>query len=52
MREVNRHLQPFYLKCEICQLTDHKYDISIPIFCKYLVTVLLFNCYDASYDMV
>jgi hypothetical protein len=37
------HLQLFYLKHGICQLTDHEYDISMHIFCKYLVTVLLIN---------
>ena len=41
---VSRHLQPFDIKCEICQLTDHEYDISIPTFCNYLVIVLLINC--------
>jgi hypothetical protein len=44
VREVSRHLLPFYLKCGICQLTDHEYDKSKPIFCKYLVIVLLINC--------
>jgi hypothetical protein len=41
VREVSRYLQPFYLKREICQLTDHEYDMSMPIFYKYLVIVLL-----------
>ena len=41
MREVNKHLQPFYLKRGICQLTDHEYDMSMLIFCKYLVIVLV-----------
>jgi hypothetical protein len=44
MREVNRHLHNFYIKHGICQLTDHKYDMSMPIFCSYLVTILLINC--------
>jgi hypothetical protein len=43
MCEVSRHLQPFYLKRGICQFTDHKYDMSMPIFYKYLVIVLLIN---------
>jgi hypothetical protein len=30
MREVSRHLQPLYLKCGICQLTDYEYDMSMP----------------------
>jgi hypothetical protein len=42
--EVSRHLQPFYLKREICQLTDHEYDMSMFIFCNYMITVLLINC--------
>jgi hypothetical protein len=29
MCEINEHLQPSYLKCEICQLTDHEYDRSM-----------------------
>jgi hypothetical protein len=32
MCEVSEHLQPFYLKPGICQLTDHEYDISMPTF--------------------
>jgi hypothetical protein len=32
MCEVSEHLQPFYLKCGICQLTDHEYDISMHTF--------------------
>jgi hypothetical protein len=32
MRKVRRHIQPFYLKREICQLTNHKYDMSMPTF--------------------
>jgi hypothetical protein len=43
VREVSRHLHHFYVKHEICQLTDYKYDISMPTFCNYLVTVLLIN---------
>jgi hypothetical protein len=41
MREVSRHLHPFYIKHGICQLTDHKYDMSMPSFCNYSVTALL-----------
>jgi hypothetical protein len=41
MCEVSRHLYPFYLKRGICQLTNHAYDMSISIFCNYLVTVIL-----------
>jgi hypothetical protein len=44
MREVSRHLQSFYLKRGICQLTNHDYDMSMPTFCNYLVNVLLINC--------
>jgi hypothetical protein len=43
MHEVSRHLQPFYLKRGICQLTNHEYDISMSTFCNYLVTMLLIN---------
>jgi hypothetical protein len=43
MCEVSRHLHPFYVKCEICQLTNHKYDMGMPTFCNYLVTVLYIN---------
>jgi hypothetical protein len=32
MCKVNKYLQPFYLKCRICQLTDHKYDMNMPTF--------------------
>jgi hypothetical protein len=32
MWEVSEHLQLFYLKHEICQLTDHEYDMSMPTF--------------------
>jgi hypothetical protein len=32
MCKVSEHLQPFYIKRGICQLTDHEYDISIPTF--------------------
>ena len=52
VRDVSRPLQSFFLKCGICQLMYHEYDMSMPIFRKYLVTVLLINCYDVSYDMV
>jgi hypothetical protein len=41
MCKVSKHLHPFYVKHEICQLTDHTYDISMSIFCNYLVTMLL-----------
>jgi hypothetical protein len=41
MREVSRHLHPFYVKCGICQLTDHEYYMSMPTFCNYLVIGLL-----------
>jgi hypothetical protein len=44
VRKVSRRLQPFYLKRGICQLTDYEYDMSMPIFCKYLIIVLLINC--------
>jgi hypothetical protein len=32
VRDVSEPLQPFYLKCGICQLTDNEYDISMPTF--------------------
>jgi hypothetical protein len=41
MHEVSKHLHPFYVKGGICQLTDHEYDMSMPTFCNYLITVLL-----------
>jgi hypothetical protein len=31
VREVSGYLQPFYLKREICKLTDNEYDMSMPI---------------------
>jgi hypothetical protein len=43
MHEVSRHLHHFYVKCGICQLTDHEYDMSTHTFCNYSVTALL-NC--------
>jgi hypothetical protein len=43
MHEVSRHLHHFYVKCGICQLTDHEYDMSMHAFCNYSVTALL-NC--------
>jgi hypothetical protein len=43
MCEVSRHLYPFYVKRGICQLTDHEYDINMPTFCNYSITVLLIN---------
>jgi hypothetical protein len=44
MYEASRHLHYFYVKCGICQLTDHEYDMSMPIFYNYLVI-------DHEYDM-
>jgi hypothetical protein len=41
MCEVSKHLHPFYVKLEICQLTDHEYYMSMPTFSNYLVTALL-----------
>jgi hypothetical protein len=41
VREVSKHLYPFYVERGICQLADHAYDMSMPIFCNYSVTVLL-----------
>jgi hypothetical protein len=41
MRKVSRHLHTYYVKRVICQLTDHTYDLSMSIFCNYLVTVIL-----------
>jgi hypothetical protein len=41
VREVSKHLHPFFVKRGICQLTDHAYDMSMSIFHNYLVTVLL-----------
>jgi hypothetical protein len=41
MCEVSRHLHTFYIKRRICKLTDHEYDMSMPTFCNYLVTLLL-----------
>jgi hypothetical protein len=32
MCEVSEHLQPFYLKRGICQLTDCEYDLSMSTF--------------------
>jgi hypothetical protein len=43
MCEVSRHLHSFYVKRGTCQLIDHKYDMSMPTFRNYLVTVLLIN---------
>jgi hypothetical protein len=43
VHEINRHLQSFYLKHGICQLTDYEYAMCMPIFCNYLVIVLLIN---------
>ena len=44
VREVSRHLQPFYIKRGIRKLSGHEYDMSMPTFYNYLVTVLLINC--------
>jgi hypothetical protein len=41
VRKVSKHLRPFYVKCGICQLIDHAYDMSMSIFCNYSITVLL-----------
>jgi hypothetical protein len=41
VHEVSKHLHSFYVKRAICQLIDYAYDISMSIFCNYLVTVLL-----------
>jgi hypothetical protein len=41
MCEVSKHLHPFFVEREICQLTDHAYDMSISIFHNYSVIVLL-----------
>ena len=41
MHKVSKLLQLFLRKCGICQLTDHTYNMSMPIFCNYSVTVLL-----------
>jgi hypothetical protein len=41
MCEVSKHLHPFFVEHEICQLTDHAYDMSKSIFHNYLVIVLL-----------
>jgi hypothetical protein len=41
VREVSRYLHPFYIKREICQLTEHEYDMSMPTIRNYSVTALL-----------
>jgi hypothetical protein len=41
VHKVRRHLHPFYIKHGICQLIDHTYDMSMSIFCNYLVIVIL-----------
>jgi hypothetical protein len=41
VRKVSRYLHSFYLKCGICQLIDHAYDMRMSISCNYLVTVIL-----------
>jgi hypothetical protein len=43
MCKISRHLHHFYVKREICQLTDHKYDMSMPTFCNYSIIALLIN---------
>jgi hypothetical protein len=40
VRKVSRP-HYFYIKRGICQLTDHAYDMSMSIFCNYLITVIL-----------
>ena len=40
MREVSKHLQLFFGRRGICQLTDYTYDMSMSISCNHLVTVL------------
>ena len=40
MCKVSKHLQLFLRRREICQLTDHAYDMSMSISCNHLVTVL------------
>jgi myosin-crossreactive antigen len=37
VHEVSRHLQYFYLKRGICQLTDHEYDMSMLVSAKYCI---------------
>jgi hypothetical protein len=32
MCEVSENLHSFYLKCGICQLTNHEYDMSMSTF--------------------
>jgi hypothetical protein len=41
VREVSKHLHHFYVKRGICQLTYHAYDMSMPIFYNYSITMLL-----------
>jgi hypothetical protein len=41
VREVSRHLHPFYVKHRICQLIDHEYDMSMPTFYNYSIIALL-----------
>jgi hypothetical protein len=41
VHKISKHLHPFYVKCGICQLTDHVYNMSMHIFCNYSVTMLL-----------
>jgi hypothetical protein len=32
VHEVSKYLQTFFLKCEICQLNDHEYDMNMHTF--------------------
>jgi hypothetical protein len=32
VHEVSKYLQNFFLKCEICQLNDHEYDMNTHTF--------------------
>jgi hypothetical protein len=41
VHEVSSHLHPSYVKHGIYQLTDYKYDMSMPTFCNYWVIALL-----------
>ena len=41
MPKVSKHLQFFLRNREICQLTDHAYDMSMSVFYNYSVNMLL-----------
>jgi hypothetical protein len=41
MCEVSKYLRPFFVERGICQLTNHVYDMSMPIFHNYSIIVLL-----------